>query len=150
MKEQLTIAFLAYAGLGIAFCVYVSHKDKGSSRAVLAFISRDLVGLVFLAILWPLFAFIMIVEQTVTNSASIPKPPESTKSNIPLGAKGVVKTRMMPSGKIQIGDMSVDATSVFGSINQGEAIEIVGLELGEYKVRKVEQADEADAGNAPQ
>jgi membrane-bound ClpP family serine protease len=59
----------------------------------------------------------------------------------PEGTRGFTKTKMMPSGRIEIEGQSIEALSVSGPLEQKIEIEVVGQELNQLKIRKVEPGE---------
>ena len=146
MKE-LAIGFLGYAVVGIAFCIFLARRDKLSGGLPpWICLSPDpigLLGLAFLSVFWPPIAFIMIVEQSFVIGESESAENLPNKLKIPIGARGTATARMKPSGKIKVGSNTFGATSVSGFIEAGDPVEVVGRELNEYRIKKVDPGEDA-------
>lgn len=66
----------------------------------------------------------------------------------PTGTTGITKTKMMPLGRIQIGNQVLDALSISGALDTGIEVEVVGQELNQPKVRKLEVDERVNASPA--
>lgn len=61
-----------------------------------------------------------------------------TEPLFPVGTKGITKTKMMPSGRIQIEDQILDVLSTTGALDAGIEIEVVGQDVNQPKIRRLE------------
>jgi membrane-bound ClpP family serine protease len=62
-----------------------------------------------------------------------------------IGIVGVAEVDLLPSGIVRLGGMRYDATAIGGTVNAGQAVEVISTDGGRIRVRPTVRVPETQA-----
>ena len=148
--NQFFVYLAAYAVIGFIFSLFLAaREEKKGGKFTMIILGAGLPGLVVLCLFWPLLPILSHLEQKTIQQEKNRKEKKPKNPIFPVGTRGITKTKMMPAGRIQIGDQLVDALSISGSLDTDVKVEVVGEDLNQPKIRKLELAETLKDESAP-
>lgn len=128
------IAFIAAVGVGYYENPYVGTTSLGMIAVLLP------IFLAVFAHLWPKTPIgkLMLLRRTPEEDASLLVDDEEQQLRRLIGRRGRAKTKMLPSGAVQIDGQLYDAVSEGLAIDAGQPVEVIAQRLRHLVVRPVE------------
>ena len=137
--NELLLAFAIYAVSGMIVSLSLARWEEKEGRSfTLLFWGGGSFGFIWILFFWPLILMFSLLDRGGLDEAKNTKNQGEKDDCFPVGTRGVTKTKMMSSGRIEIGKHMVDALSVSGALDIGIEVEVVGQEFNQLKVRKHE------------
>ena len=125
-------AFVAF--LAAAFYGFMQYGVMGGALILATIVILCVIAVVvsLRANTWRGFSLKATVDSTST--------PTPEQQDIHVGQRGETLTRLAPMGKVQLGEVTIEAKSVDAYIDPHQAIEVIGYDNTAVIVRRVDSA----------
>jgi membrane-bound serine protease (ClpP class) len=172
MQDALMWSFILL-GLGLLLIVLECFVPSGGmlgvsaavallAAVVVGFLASPRIGSVILAVeaiavpgmiaaavhVWPHTPFGKRVLISHEEARKMGERPDVIQLQTMLGAVGVAEVDLLPSGIVRIHGVRYDATAMYGSVDEGEAVEVISADGGRLRVRKTSRKPEPEEKSA--
>jgi len=141
-RLSLLAAASVVASIAMAFCVSVG---TGVMFLAIAAFGLPILGYAMLKF-WPHTPIgqLILIGRPDESDDVLPETEEYRGFKSLIGKRGIARTKMLPSGAVAIDNRVFDALSQGVSIEPGQAVEVIGVDMGHIVVAPVEESELAD------
>jgi membrane-bound ClpP family serine protease len=134
--------FVIYLLLGLVGYIWMYRRKKEEIEPTSTLFATDEIGLVMLALLWPVMIPFCLIDNRIQEKAI--EDEKNKTEYIPEGLSllhgkvGVTKTSHSPSGKVTIEKNEYESQSVHSYIEKGMDVRVVGHSMRHLKIEPAE------------